>query len=688
MRDWNLMTDVLQNAFNRGLFGVAVSNEVPGPGRGLIAGMFHLRTYGEHGVALLGGDETGLCEAVKAFIAHLESPVAPAPAVKASPAAFSLQGKAAASAAPAPLLHEIGPRLTSIKSAHAAKRLVVTARGFLKNLALIEDTGNAAQVVRAVRVGEGPEAGSAYISADGRIFGASARTVKRCGEIFMLVNADDGAMEQFAAFGDIGRDLHNFAADARGERVLVGGRYGVVCWQKADGRWREAWAREYWKKFHQLEWPISNSAERAPQFHAFLPAGADYGLILFGEFTNNGWVTPENACAASLQAVDLATGKPRWVFEVPLQKKLLFPSLYTSPDGRRLLLQVQVGSWDKETYSFYVVENGKAAAHWSTGTGCAPTSVALADATGNIGLLYASRLVEMRKSDGGLMYNFLWPCQPVACVFDPDGEHLYLADQFGDLVKLDPAGKEIWRTEIGCPATLTANADGVYAACWGGRVRAFTPAGEMRWTLDCTTAMLTDKPLADLAAGADSATRAIWQPRREPTTQEKTPPGENLLATGKAKLKVGGTAGWMSEGKVQIKAEDLANGKVDDVDTPWLHLDELFWAATAGRQVFAEIEFTPAADVSALTVYENPRYPDSWPTEGVVQVWDEKEQKWITAAFGVHLRGPVNTYRLDLKNVSKIRYAPWNSYFRNFYTSEIEARGSSADDLRPAGKKP
>lgn len=38
------------------------------------------------------------------------------------------------------------------------------------------------------------------------------------------------------------------------------------------------------------------------------------------------------------------------------------------------------------------------------------------------------------------------------------------------------------------------------------------------------------------------------------------------------------------------------------------------------------------------------------------------------------MRGPINTYTLDLKAVKKIRYVPWNSYYRNFYTSEIEVR--------------
>ena len=76
----------------------------------------------------------------------------------------------------------------------------------------------------------------------------------------------------------------------------------------------------------------------------------------------------------------------------------------------------------------------------------------------------------------------------------------------------------------------------------------------------------------------------------------------------------------------------------------------------------------------SLTVHENKQFPRSWPTEGLVQVWDDGKKKWKTAAYGVFLKGPVNTYPLDLKKVTKLRYLPWNSYYRNFHTSEIEVR--------------
>ena len=75
-------------------------------------------------------------------------------------------------------------------------------------------------------------------------------------------------------------------------------------------------------------------------------------------------------------------------------------------------------------------------------------------------------------------------------------------------------------------------------------------------------------------------------------------------------------------------------------------------------------------------MYESTQQTESWPTEGLLQIWNESQKRWDTAAFGVFLRGPVNTYRLALRGANKLRYLPSSSHYRNFYTSEIEVRGS------------
>jgi hypothetical protein len=63
----------------------------------------------------------------------------------------------------------------------------------------------------------------------------------------------------------------------------------------------------------------------------------------------------------------------------------------------------------------------------------------------------------------------------------------------------------------------------------------------------------------------------------------------------------------------------------------------------------------------------------------VRQVWDEKLKTWNTVIMGVFLEGPVHTCPVKLKGETRLRYVPWNDYYRNFYTSEIEVCG---DDVR------
>ena len=684
--------DLLWDAWSRGLFGPALSEHVPGPGRGFGAPLFAPRGHDEHVIALVGGDLDGLRKVIDAFIGWgkpeevveplddepTQSPARVDPAIKVP------------GPAPTPRLSDlVGARLDGVTVAADGKHLLVTAKGYLRNAALVEDRGSRARVERAVRIGQAPTVGGACVAPDGAWFGAAARVVPRFGEGFHLVDAASGRMKVFADFGDIGRASHYFAVSPGGDTVLAPGTYGVVCWKRhrvgpfwsRRDEWTEAWSLDYWKEFPKLDWPVSDVAERIPQFHAFIPprhasrgTRHETALILFGEFSNQGWVTPDQHCKASLSAVRLADGKELWRFDVPILKTLLFPTLHASPDGSKLLLQVQMGSWNKETFRFFTIDpaSGKAVATWDCRY--APLGVAVADATAQIALAFKERLLEMRRPDGTLVYNLLWRNQPVGVAFASDGQRLYVADDAGRLALLDAEGNTVWTAEMGCVSAIAASGDRVYAAGWDGRLRAFDEIGNALWTLDLTPALNDPSPMAMVAASAKYPEGSVVQATRPSTLSDPVPGGPNLLRTGKATLKLGGTRGWMSDGKLQVKEEQLTNGKLDDVTTPWLHLDELFWDATAGRQVWAEITFLSPTDVKALTVYENPKFPESWPTEGLVQVWNEGLKRWDTAAFGVWLKGPVTTYALNLKAAAKIRYVPWNSYYRNFYTSEIEVR--------------
>jgi hypothetical protein len=670
--------DMLRPAWTANLLPYPLTEStVPGPGRGLAAPLFAPRGYEEHCVALVGGDAEGLARTVDVLVEWLKVPQGKPPAAPAEPVNYRAAGKPAP-VDPVPRLSDlVGVKLTGVVVAADGRHLLVTAEGYLKNLLLVEDAGKEAKAVRAERVGQTKQITGPYVSADGRRFGASSRVTAAFGEGFHLIDAATGARKVFASFGDMPPQRHTFAADASGDVVIAPGTFGVVCWKRDGAAWREAWAIDYWKTFDGLDWPVSDVQERIPQFQAAIPPGADYALITFCEFSSNGWVTPENFCTAYVAAVGLADGKERWHFDVPIPRTQVWPTLHASPDGRRLMLQVQMGGWNKETFRFFALDGGKAAAQWDSKT--APTAVAVAGAGGRIAQAYAGRLLEMRSAQGKLIYNLQWRDQPVSLAFAADAEGLFVADDAGRVTCLDGAGERLWQADLGCRAVLTAAGGRLYAAGADGRLRRLGTEpgkgmGAVTWLLDCTPLMADPRAMAVVAESARFSEGDLVLAVRPSNVSEKVPGGENLLAAGKARLTLGGTKGWMSAGKVEIKPELLTNGKTDDVDTPWLHPNEVFWDGGAGRQVYAEIEFPGPTDLKALTVYENPKFRDSWPTQGLVQVWDDRLKTWNTVMMGVFLRGPVNTYPLNLKGVVRIRYVPWNNYLRNFYTSEIEVR--------------
>lgn len=666
---------LLQPARTMGLMDFPISAELPGAGRGFIGPLFAPRGYEEHVIALIGGDSAGLNEGVTALVRWLDTSARSIPDAR-TPAAVVRNTRevrlTASGVEPVPLprLQELtGVKLTGLRV--AGDHLLVTADGYHRNVAWVKDTRMGANVLRTARVGHAPTVGSASLGSDGAWFAVSARVTNRVGQVLCLFGQGDSEPALFGGFGDLGIFTHQFAVSDDGRTVLAPGTHGVICWRRDGEDWREAWAIDYWREFERLDWPVANDAQRTPQFHASLPRGADHALILFGEFTNNGWITDQQFCTAWLAAVDLASGRERWRFNVPLPRTVLFPTLRVSPRGHRQVLQVQTGTWGEKRYYFFVMDQGTATGQWVSPL--APRAVAVADSTGNTALVYEQRLVEVRRPDGTLQFNQLWPTQPVSVAFAADEAGIYVADDAGRLSLVNGEGQKVWEVDAGSRnVVLASEGERVYGAGWDGRLRAWTSRGELRWVLDVTPHLKLEGMNAMVAAAVPAD--RVRVANRKATASSEVPAGSNLLRTGRASLRVGGTQGWKSSGTVQVIPPQLVNGQTNDVTTPWLSVNEVFWTSVGGRQVYAEVIFPQPTKVTSMTVYEHPDYPDSWPRMAVVQVWDDEAQLWKTARAGVFLNGPVNTYRLDLPAVTKLRYVPLHSYFDNFYTCEIEVR--------------
>src|SRR5262249_19190578 len=140
--------EFLSGARDKGLFPFALSDAIPGPGRGFFTAVFGVRGYEEHGIALVGGDAAGLERTVDVFIDWLRTeprrlsfPENPEPV-------YTIQGKASAVAAVPRLSEMAGVRLSEVLAAPDGKHLVLAADGYHRNLALIAGEGSRATVLR------------------------------------------------------------------------------------------------------------------------------------------------------------------------------------------------------------------------------------------------------------------------------------------------------------------------------------------------------------------------------------------------------------------------------------------------------------------------------------------------------------------------------------------------------------
>ncbi|HEY2406947.1 MAG TPA: hypothetical protein VGI10_13145 [Polyangiaceae bacterium] len=651
---------ILGRANKRGLFVHPLTETYPGPGRGVLSAVFAPREYREDCVAIIGGDDVGLDRAVHRFVSLMEGANSGGSGHERPSPARLLQGKTTGAAELLPLRDQIGPHLTDIIAVHG--KLAVSAAGLQGNLARIDDLGDHGHVVATARVGESPATGSLFLSADGQSFGASARTIQRFGEGFYLRNAGKRS-DCFSSFGDLGRFQHTFAASSDATTVIAPGPLGVVAWQRSATGWSEAWAIDYWKQFDQLDWPVDANDERIPSFDALVPRNGQDALIAFGERAETPWVRGTMASSASVSARSLNDGHQHWRFSPPIADALLFPKLYANDDGRVVVLQIKILTSRGPSYRYYALHDGKLAGQWHTDE--TPLLLTLAH-SGTIAAIYTNKLLELRRPDGDVTLSSVWHAQPVSLAFAENERALFVADDAGDLSRLETSGETSVQAHPGCQLWLTTDRDRVYGAGWDGRVRAFDLELKPRWVLDLTADLLATQP-SNVAGDAHDA-------KRLSSASPIIPIGPNLLRNGAATLTVGGTPGWKSQGTVQVKAEDLVNGSYDDVKTPWLSPSEVFWDAETGRQVWAEIAFAQPTTVHTLSVFENPSFPDSWPTEAVIQIWSDQANGWKTAKHAVFLKGATNTYALDLHAVKRLRYVPWANYYRNFHTSEIEVR--------------
>lgn len=649
-------------ARRRGLLPAALGRDDPGPGRSKIVAISGLRDPAEDVALVLAGDRSALFEGLERLASSLTAPAPRARVVVPVTQARLLHGQADSTVPRWALGDHVGARLVDVRA--AGERVAVISRGPGANLVVVEDGGSQGKVIESARLGEGPDTNSLFLSADARTFGGASRTVASAGEALFLKRQGTPNVDVFGAFGDLGRVRHQFAVAPDGGTVLAPGQYGVVAWHREGTGWKEVWDEPYYLKFDGLDWPVAPDQERQPWFEPHIPSRGSVALIAFGELTKGAPNARRGPSGVAVTARALTNGKMLWRYERAASGGPAFPTLHANSDGSLVLLEVQLGAGREPSYEFDLLAQGKLVASWSQSG--KPVSVGVTH--DHVLIASSERELQLRDVAGRVVYDRILEAQPTSVLLDDDSAAATISLDSGWLERLDVSGARLWRRDLGVSAALAQSGNRLYAAGWDGRLRALELGdGAVRYSLDLTPAVL----------GARAASRgdlAVHTARRPHPTTALPATGANFLRDGRATLSVGGTRGWKSRGSVQISAALLTDGQTGECPLPWLSESELYWDAVAGRQVWAEVDFAAPSHVSSLTVYEDPRFPDSFPRESQIEVWNEQQQVWQTVKHATFLEGPINTYALNLNGVRRLRYLPWSNYFHNFHTSEIEVR--------------
>ena len=666
--------EIIEKCKNLGILDLPVTKNIIGNERCLITAIYSIPDSDKKGIIILGGDEKGLINGIKSFEEFLLS------------GKFSLQsyklkinstirnvkyGKDENSELET-LEEKTGVSLKDIKISENGKYILIGAETYMKNIALIEDNGNNGEVIKVERIGQSEKIYNLYLNEKNKKFGAATRTINN-GDVFYLYDFEKGLLNIFPSFGDSFGSSFGISDD--GNIVIIGGKYGVICYKFENNKWVKKWSIDYWKEFDKLEWPVSDKDERCPQFNVSIPEGKDYAIILFSETTNNGWITPDHFYNAEIFGVKIETGEILWKYKWD-EKELYFPSqIILSKNGEIILLNLQIGSWGREKRKILLFNNkGENLCNWTIQQGFTPIDIKINEKEKLIGIIYSPRrLIEIRDFKGKVILSLLWKNQPISLDFIE--KSIIINDEGGKISKIDYEGNLIEKRDLNFNIKkLCVLNEKIYTISYNGFLIVFDKNLKELWKIDMDKFLNIENPMEMMKNFKIDKNLIITTPEYNSTTKNFIPSGEDKIKKGLANIKIGGTGGWMSEGKVEIKEDDLKNGKYDDVKHPLLNLDELFWDATAGRQIWIEIEFKKEEDVQYLTIYENPEFPESFIKEAVVQKWDEDEKKWKTVKFGIFMNSSVNTFELNLKNVKKLRFVPISNYYKNFYITEIEAR--------------
>ncbi len=428
--------------------------------------------------------------------------------------------------------------------------------------------------------------------------------------------------------------INNFAIPADGSWVASAGDLGLAVW-KRDGSL--LWSQDWWK------------ADR----HTATLAAPDPDTLLVIE-------------GMQATAYEARTGHRLW--GVTLAAIGEVRQMRVSEDGRTCVVLTSA-----EGGRVFVLRDGKVVATLPTGG----DELAVSADGSRVAVVAGDQLKLYSVADG-----LRWVLPADDALYSPrfraDGRRLAVASELGTLYVVDERGSVLLERDTGTIAVPGWLPDGgLIFATWAGHVTRLGLDFHERWTtsLEPSASDMRDALLAD--DGAPTTRIKSWG-NASATTAPTTP---NLLDPQSV--------------VIQFRAKDpnvqlvhppgaLVNGKLDAPPGPWLKWGDVGnFAETSPFNVLLLDTYRTRLRVTAITLVEDPRHPESWLRDAVLEAWDTASEKWIPVQ-PLLSNAAVHTHRLATPvEASRFRLVmPWG-LSGNLRLAEIVLHGKKAGPAHP-----
>ena len=435
--------------------------------------------------------------------------------------------------------------------------------------------------------------------------------------------------------------INNFAVPIDGNWVATAGDLGLAVW-KRDGS--PLWVRDWWK------------ANR----HTATLAAPDADTLLVCE----GMRATAYAARSGAVLWALTPATSGQVRQVSLSDDGKTCAVAASTDGGRV----------------YVLRNGKVVATLPT----TANELAVSPDGSRVAVAAGDQL-KLYSVTAGLRWVLPADDTLHSPRFASDGNRLAVASELGTLSVVDQDGNVLLERDMGLIAVPAWLPDGdLVLATWAGLVTRLSPKFTERWStrLEPTATDMRGALLADDHAPTSRITgwgNALATP---------APVTPNLLDPQSVVIQFRADAPHIQLSHPSVA---LVDGKVDAPPTPWLAWGDVgTFAETSPFNYLLLDTYRARLRVTAITLVEDPRHPESWLRDTVLEAWDATAEQWLPVQLLLS-NAAVHTHKLTTPvEASRFRLVmPWG-LCGNLRLAEIVFHGEKAGPAHPdlAARRP